>query len=272
MSGVMSIPERGKHESRWRFILDEPRDGPTNMAIDEVLVSGCARGWSPPTLRLYRWTIPTVSLGYNQPIHGQVDLSTCHQRGVPVVRRPTGGRALLHDQELTYSLALPNRRGSRGVLQDYLWISKCLLLAVRKLGVVATLSRSDRAAGAAGGLCFNSSSRYELTVDGRKLVGSAQRRYDHALLQQGSLLIEIDLAAWIALLPQAREMAMRATALRCVLGRSASWEELVEAIHVGFEEGAGVGLDLGELTPRELKTAQTLVQKQYGTSDWTFRR
>jgi lipoate-protein ligase A len=85
-------------------------------------------------------------------------------------------------------------------------------------------------------------------------------------------LIEIDLAAWIALLPQAREMAMRATALRCVLGRSASWEELVEAIHGGFEEGAGVGLDLGELTPRELKTAQTLVQKQYGTSDWTFRR
>jgi hypothetical protein len=80
----MNIPERGKHESRWRFILDEPRDGPTNMAIDEVLASGCARGWSPPTLRLYRWTIPTVSLGYNQPIHGHVDLSTCHQRGVPV--------------------------------------------------------------------------------------------------------------------------------------------------------------------------------------------
>jgi lipoate-protein ligase A len=85
-------------------------------------------------------------------------------------------------------------------------------------------------------------------------------------------LIEIDLAAWIALFPQAREMAVGATALRCVLGRSTSWEELVEAIHVGFNEGAGVRLDLSELTPQELSVAQTLVQKQYGTSKWTFRR
>lgn len=266
------MPEWGKWETRWRFILDEPRDGPTNMAIDEVLTSGCARGWSSPSLRLYRWTTPTVSLGYNQPIHGQVDVSSCHQRGVPVVRRPTGGRALLHDQELTYSLALPNPRGSRGVLQDYQWISKCLLLAVRKLGVAASVSRGERPTGGAGGLCFSAASRYELTVNGQKLIGSAQRRYSHAILQQGSLLIEIDLAAWIALFPQAREMAMRATALRCVLGRSASWEELVEAIHVGFEEGAGVGLDVSELTPRELKAAQILVQKQYGTRAWTFRR
>lgn len=272
MSGVLSVPERGKPPSHWRFLLDEPHDGPTNMAIDEVLASGCAQGSSSPCLRLYRWTVPTVSLGYNQPIHGDVDLASCRQRGVPLVRRPTGGRALLHDQELTYSITLPIPPGSRGVLQDYQWISNCLLIALRKLGVAASLSRGDRARGEGGGLCFNSSSRYELTVNGRKLIGSAQRRFNGALLQHGSLLVEIDHSAWTALFPHARELEARATTLQLVLGRSTSWGELVEAIRVGFEEGAGIHLDLGELTPREWEVARILVQKRYGTTDWTFRR
>ena len=272
MSKVLSIPRRENRHRRWRFIRDEPRDGATNMAIDEVLMSGCTQGCGSPSLRLYRWTVPTVSLGYNQVIQGDVDLTACDQRGVPVVRRPTGGRALLHHYELTYSVAFPISQGSRGVLQDYQWINACLLLALRKLGVTATLSPGEPARAEAGGLCFNSASRYELTVNGRKLVGSAQRRYHDALLQQGSLLIDIDHAAWIALFPRAKALAARATALQVVLGKPTAWEELVEAIRAGFEEGAQIELDMDELTPQELKTAQTLVDARYHSIDWTFRR
>ncbi|MGH7370512.1 MAG: lipoate--protein ligase family protein, partial [Candidatus Methylomirabilales bacterium] len=124
--------------SRWRLLVDEPRDGPTNMAVDEALALGCDGGWSPPTLRAYRWALPTVSLGVNQSIEGEVNLTACRERRIPVVRRPTGGRALLHDRELTYSLAIPILRGSRSVLHDYRWISHCLLLALRRVGVAAT--------------------------------------------------------------------------------------------------------------------------------------
>ncbi|MFQ5988528.1 MAG: biotin/lipoate A/B protein ligase family protein [Candidatus Methylomirabilales bacterium] len=272
MSTVLSSPARGKDRNPWRLILDQPHDGPTNMAIDEVLALGCARGWSPPSLRLYRWTVPTVSLGYNQSIHDEVDLTACRQRGIPLVRRPTGGRALLHYQELTYSLTLSTPPGSRSVLQDYQWISNCLLLALRKLGVEVTVSRGDHTRSQTGGVCFMSPSRHELAVDGRKLVGSAQRRFNHALLQQGSLLMDIDYPAWIALFPQARELEARATALRFVLRISPPWEEVAQAIRVGFEEGAEVQMNLGELTPPEWKAARALVQKRYRTTDWTFRR
>ncbi len=263
MSEIFTIPQVRNRSGHWRFFLDEPRDGPTNMAIDEVLALGCARGCSPPTLRLYRWSVPTVSLGLNQPLHGEVNLTTCRQWGVPVIRRPTGGRALLHENELTYSLAIPIPHGSRSVLQDYEWISKCLLLAMRRLGVTATLSRGDRTKGDAGGLCFLSPSRYELIVDGRKLIGSAQRRFSRTLLQQGSLLIEIDHAAWAALFQQGKELEARATALRPLLGRPLSWEEMVDAIRSGFEEGAGVHLEPGGLTAWEWAMVQEIALQGY---------
>lgn len=264
---------QGKNErNRWRFVLDEARDGPTNMAIDEVLAVACAQGWSPPSLRLYRWATPTVSLGYNQPIRGEVDLAHCAQRGIPAVRRPTGGRALLHHHELTYSLALPIPRGSRGILSDYRWISHCFLLALRRLGVQATLSRGAPRNEKESGVCFLSPARYELTVDGRKLMGSAQRRLSGALLQHGSLLIDIDHSLWISVFPEARELEGRATAVVRLLGRSPSWEELVAVVRVGFEEGAHVHLEPGGLTARERSLVEDLVAKQYATPEWTARR
>jgi len=242
------------------------------MAVDEALALGCDGGWSSPTLRVYRWALPTVSLGVNQSIEGEVNLTACRERRIPVVRRPTGGRALLHHRELTYSLAIPILRGSRSVFHDYRWISQCLLLALRRLGVEATLSRGDHLKGEAGGLCFLSSTRYEVTVNGRKLIGSAQRRLNGALLQHGSLLIELEHAAWNALFPQGRDLEARATALRLLLGRSPSWEELVEALRAGFEAGAAVTLDPGGLTAKEESVVQELVVKRYGTTEWTLRR
>lgn len=272
MSAIPDMPQRGIDRERWRFLLDESHDGPTNMAIDEVMGLGCSRGWSPPSLRVYRWSLPTVSLGYNQSIQGDVDLTTCRQQGIPVVRRPTGGRALLHHHELTYSVTLPVPPGGRGVLHDYQWISHCLVLALRRLGVAATLSRGDRMKGEAAGLCFISSSRYELTVNGRKLIGSAQRRFSRALLQHGSILIDIDYPTWTTLFPQAKDLEARATALTSILGRPPSWEALAQALRGGFEEGANVSFEVGALTRRERAVVRESVRERYGTSEWTLRR
>lgn len=272
MPEIATIPGKAQYAGRWRLLLDEPRDGPTNMAIDEVLGLACARGWSSPSLRLYRWAVPTVSLGYNQPMRGEINHDFCVEQGIPLVRRPTGGRALLHHHELTYSLAVPIPYGNRGVLQDYRWISHCLLLALKRLGVVAALSRGTRITDEAGGMCFLSRSRYELTVNGRKVLGSAQRRFSGALLQHGSLLIDIDQSVWTTLFPRARDLRARATALKSLLGRSPDWEELVQALRGGFEEGAKVSLEPGELTLRERSLVEGLVASRYGTTEWTSRR
>ena len=261
----------GAPQGRWRLLVDGPRDGPTNMAVDEALARGCAEGWAPPTLRLYRWSVPTVSLGYNQAAHGAVDLAACGRRGVGVVRRVTGGRALLHQHELTYSLALPTPAGHRGVLTDYRWISRCLLLAVQRLGVPATISRGQTPQ-EAGGLCFLSTSRYELTVGGRKLIGSAQRRFDKALLQHGSLLIEMDRPAWEAVFPRGGDLERRATTLQALLGRFPLWEEVTRAVQAGFEEGAGARFEPGELTDREREVIQDLTRTRYAAATWTLRR
>lgn len=257
---------------RWRFLLDQPRDGPTNMAIDEAVALACTRGWSPPSLRLYRWAIPTVSLGYNQPIRGQIDLSRCAERGIPAVRRPTGGRALLHHHELTYSLAFPSARDNRAVLQDYRWISECFVLALRNLGVEAAVSRAGPSRVDTGGVCFLSAARYELTVNGRKLMGSAQRRYDGAVLQHGSLLIRMDHSLWMTVFPEARELKSRATVLESLLGRSPSWEELVAAVREGFEKGGEIEFDPGGLTVQEESMVEELVARRYGSPAWTARR
>jgi lipoate-protein ligase A len=242
------------------------------MAIDEALALSSEAGWDQPTLRLYRWSTPTVSVGYHQPIDGEVDLAACRHLGASVVRRPTGGGAVLHHRELTYSLVLPIQKGSRGVLHDYRWISNCLLFGLKKLGLAATLSQSERGARVSTGLCFLATSRYELTVNGQKLVGSAQRRLSRSLLQHGSLLIAIDYAYWTAIFPRGKELICRATALEPLLGRRPSCEELTAAIVTGFAESAGVHFENGELTAEEYRLAQNLVAQRYTSPEWTFQR
>lgn len=256
----------------WRLVLDPPRDGPANMAIDEALVLSAQMEWGQPTLRLYSWEHPTVSVGYLQSIEGVIDPIACRALGIPLVRRPTGGGALLHHRELTYSLALPLPNGNRGVLHDYRWISRCLLLGLRRLGVAARLSQGRRGAERGRGLCFLAPSRYELAVDGRKLVGSAQRRLSRALLQHGSILIAIDYPRWTAVFPHGTELISRATALEPLLGRSCALEELADALVGGFMEGEGVQFEIGGLTAEEQALAQELLVKRYRNTEWTLHR
>jgi len=245
------------------------------MALDEVLTFSCARGEGALVLRLYTWDRPTVSVGYAQVLDREVDLEACRRLGFAVVRRPTGGRAVLHQHELTYAVAFPKGLlGPGGVQDDYRRISRGLVLGLRRLGVAASLSRGSVARGPASGVCFLGTSRFEVTVAGRKLVGSAQRRFRDAVLQHGSLLLDLDRAAWEAALPAlrhpaAKDWTSRLTTLTSLLGVRPSLPPVEEALWEGFAEALGQPLAEAHPSRAEAKAAAALGSGRYGHPDWT---
>ena len=169
-----------------------------NMAIDEALLHSVADGESLPILRFYRWQPATVTLGYAQSVHTDLDLAFCHQAGLDVVRRSTGGRAVLHDQEVTYSVIAPLNSDLFGssVLDCYRVISEVLQKTLVQLGLPAQLVPGKPRGGHQNitkSVCFTAPSQYELVVDGRKVAGSAQKRYGQTFLQHGSIPVEMDL-------------------------------------------------------------------------------
>src|SRR5256714_4150073 len=188
---AMSVSSASTSDAPWRLLLDSPAAGAWNMAVDEVLLEGVVAGTAPPTLRFYGWTPPCLSLGYFQPFDA-VNLDGCRALGVDVVRRPTGGRAILHDRELTYSVVLPASTLGHdgGVLPSYRRLSLALQDGLRRLGVPATLAPESAGRSAAhGAVCFDRPSAPEILLHGRKLVGSAQMRRGGGPLQPGSILI-----------------------------------------------------------------------------------
>lgn len=175
----------------WRLLVTPPASGAENMALDEALMDR-ARQTGEWVLRVYSWNAPTISLGRNQSARGRYDLDRVRELGLDVVRRPTGGRAILHDREITYSVTAPVRDAG-DLRQSYDRINRLLLSALHSLGVAATVA-APMARSSAPGMapCFDEPAAGELTVDGRKLAGSAQWRSEDALLQHGSILVADD--------------------------------------------------------------------------------
>jgi lipoate-protein ligase A len=257
----------------WRFLNTGPADGATNMAVDEALLLGLNRGESPPTVRVYSWDPPTVSTGYSQNLARELDLPACARKGFGIVRRPTGGRAVLHAGELTYAVLGPSGRAPLGttILETYRAIADALLAALEVLGVRADLERvgtgpSGRGRGVSAP-CFMSSGRFEVVVGGRKLVGSAQRRVGRGVLQHGSLLIDgthADIADVIALDGKAARVRLKelllakTTDLSGILGRRVSFEEVAAAVRSGFERAWGFQLREEGLRDAERKAVRLL--------------
>lgn len=179
----------------WELIVDGAIDGISNMAIDAALLDEVEKSSEPQTIvRFYAWRRPTVSLGRNQNIDKAVDVTYCLANGIDVVHRPTGGRAVLHDDELTYAV-ISNDSSYFGdtIYGNYKQVSLALCLGYKTMGVPAVLAPDSRkvSASANGGdpPCFLSAARYELMVEGKKVVGSAQRRVRNSFLQHGSMPI-----------------------------------------------------------------------------------
>lgn len=171
-----------------RILMDGARDGAWNMARDAALLAEHRPG-DPPVLRLYRWSPPAVSYGYHQSLDG-FDAAAIAAAGYGLVRRPTGGRAILHADELTYAVvgASPSPLFGDTLHATYTRINDALLLFLRDLGLDADVSGGESRDDARGLVCFKSAGRHEINVRGRKLVGSAQRRHGESFLQHGSIL------------------------------------------------------------------------------------
>lgn len=284
----------------WRLFVGFDFDGPLNMALDEALLESVIEG-GLPVVRFYTWQPATLSLGTNQGL-GEIDRAECERSGFGVVRRLTGGRAVLHQHELTYSVMARDNdpRVSGGVVESYRKISAALVSGLAALGLPASLAapdksllramsaRRDRQIEGRGeeteghsAVCFDAASAYELTANGRKLVGSAQARRGGALLQHGSLLLDIDWEVWVSMFAYASESGKqrayaklpdRMTSLRHELGRPVSPEEALSALVSAFEKLLQISLQPAGLEPDEEAAAMKLANEKYGSEEWTARR
>ncbi len=269
----------------WRLLITPPLDGATNMAIDEAVLYALAEGNGVPTLRFFQWDPPCLSLGYNQH-WDELDESTCRQLGYTWIRRPTGGRAILHTDEVTYSLIIPqdDPRVQEGIVGSYRVLSFGLLNGLARLGVRAQQAtkedlRASRQASKGGPVCFDTPSRYEITWQGKKLIGSAQLRRKKIVLQHGTLPLCGNLNRILKVLrfseaerEQQRELLpQRAATLEQVLGKVLSFEEVSSALAQGFTEELNLTLQEISLTEQEQQLAGKLRANQYANDNWNKR-
>lgn len=278
--GSLSDPDTGREPAgsapgpaplSWRLLVDQPLPGASNMARDHALASLARPGTG--TLRFYRWNPATISFGRNEPVAvAYREVLRCDPE-MGVVRRPTGGRAVIHDREMTYSVILPVR-GSGGLRSAYRKINEGLVVGLRHLGVEAARA-AGRALNPGSGPCFLEPAEGEVMVEGRKLVGSAQARIGGAILQHGSLLLVANQEALLArrhVHGGSDERAPRGpVTLNEVLGEVPPWKRLVAALAGGFEDVFGGQWDPGSMTGGESALAAKL-EKRYGSREWTWRR
>lgn len=263
----------------WGFI-DSGHGSPAfNMALDELLLEWLSKGEIGPTLRFYGWSPAGISIGRFQDANKKIDFRQAAEYGVEIVRRQTGGRAVLHDQELTYSVVVPETHPvmPRSVKEAYLVISKGLLEGFSELGISAEFAipessreRTDSA------VCFDKSSWYELLVDGKKAAGSAQMRRKGMILQHGSIPIDIDRVKLfdlfsypsLALKQQAREaFEGKAIAINEAGEGLYNYDEVKAAFKMGFEKGLGIELKTISLSDAQLVEIGQLAETKYKHHD-----
>jgi len=270
--------------STWRIIRSSPATGAWNMALDEAILDSVGKGESPSTLRLYSWAPPCLSLGYAQPV-SDVDFQALRQYGWDLVRRPTGGRAILHTDELTYAVVAPlaEPRVAGGVLESYQRLSQALSLALQMFGlpVQAETEYTDSSSVTPKGpVCFDVPSNYEITVRGKKIIGSAQARRKDGILQHGSLPLFGDIGRithslvftdTIARQEAAVRLIQRATTVELALGRRVTWEEAADKFEYAFCKALNLQLVSGEPMQQEIRRAEELVKEKYGNPVWNER-
>jgi lipoate-protein ligase A len=244
------------------------------MARDEALLEAMAEVSSAPVLRLYGWSRPCLSLGYAQPYYSYVDPKFCQEHGVEVVRRPTGGRAVLHHFELTYAVVFRSDDPVLGgnVIESFRKVSSAILGGLRALGIPADLEpvhRGERPSKVAN--CFVSASTYEVSAGGRKLVGSAQVRRRGAVLQHGSILLDVDAALWRGVFADGSGTRLSYLVTLKDLGFTGTEEDLRTSLVSSFASLLGAPPLLVNMTSRELGLASRFLEKHL-SQEWIMRR
>lgn len=274
---------------KWRYLVTEAMSPEMNMAVDEAILQLHAEGKVPPTVRFYTWSPATLSIGYFQKALKEINLEEVHKHGLGFVRRPTGGRAVLHDKELTYSVIVSEQHPKMpsSVTEAYKIISMGLLHGFQNLGLKAEMvslaseEEKEKYSSPGSSACFDSPSWYELVVEGKKVAGSAQTRQKGVILQHGSILLDMDVELLFSLLNFSSDrlkqrmmesFRQKAVTINEVSPRAISLQEAIDAFGRGFASGLDVELVPGELTEEELALAKELAQTRYGTEEWNLRR
>src|SRR3989338_5213048 len=271
-----------------RFIDTGFRNAFENMAIDEAILHYC----KIPTLRIYGWKPAAISIGYNQGIEKEINLDYCEKNDISIVRRLSGGKAVFHDNEITYSFILPENSNliPLEINESYKVIANALIIALKKIGINAEMKKTPEKI--ATPICFNSSNWYEILVNGRKISGSAQRRINGKVLQHGPILINFDYNKNSLIFNSnnnfdniniLNNLKNRVTSIKNELKNTGTkfgihyvdnkkiyYNELREAIRFGFKENFGFDMVNDSLTSEEIKLAEKLREEKYSTEEWNY--
>ncbi|WP_050615742.1 lipoate--protein ligase family protein [Bacillus testis] len=276
-------------KEKWLFIDSGNCSPGYNMAMDEMLLQWHSEGKIPPVIRFYGWDPATLSIGYFQKAEKEIDLQKVKEAGYGFVRRATGGRAVLHDQELTYSVIVTEEHSNmpKNVTEAYRVISEGILKGFINLGFEAyfaipkTEEDHQRLKDPRSSICFDAPSWYELVVEGRKVAGSAQTRQKGVILQHGSILLDLDTDALFDLFifknDRIKERMMnsfssKAVAINELSARKVSIEEAKAAFKAGFAEGLQVELEPFLLTEEQEADILRLSKEKYESDAWNFMR
>ncbi|WP_416827193.1 lipoate--protein ligase family protein [Ectobacillus polymachus] len=273
----------------WNYIYSGACSPAFNMALDECLLNWQSEQKMAPTIRFYEWDVPTLSIGYFQHVKKEINIEEVNRKGFGFVRRPTGGRSVLHDRELTYSVIVredhPNM--PKTVTEAYRVISQGLLEGFQALGLQAyfavpqTQKELDDLKNPRSSVCFDASSWYEIVVEGRKIAGSAQTRQKGVILQHGSIPLEIDLDTLydLFIFPNDRiknrmkqMFSSKAVALREITNTTFTMQQLIQAFNVGFEKGLDINLEPYELSRQQLQEVENLAHDKYESDEWNYKK
>jgi len=272
---------------KWRIIVSDKLAPAENMAVDEAIMNGVINNSSPPTIRFYDWIKPTASFGYNQNISKEIDLERIDKFGFDYIRRPTGGRLVLHNNEVTYAVIAPTENQLSGnVTQSYSEISKALKEGFSLMGVEVDLEKGELSVQHQRenvNPCFSSSSRYELKYNNKKIVGSAQVRRKNVILQHGSILLDSDQSRVADILPdlddgdreRVRNFLSRKTIfINKIRNDRLSYSQAVDCLIKGVEQAwsSDEYYHVKEFEPEEKNMVNDLISTKYSTDNWNKRK
>jgi lipoate-protein ligase A len=266
----------------WRFIPFNRCSAFENMATDEAILKVGQQRNIPPTLRFYGWIKPAVSIGYFQNPRCEINCNFCRKGGIDIVRRPTGGKAVFHDSDLTYSFVAHERNPlfSSDIMENYGTISRCIARGLEKAGIEAALSEKGRESrlGSLDSFCFSLPLRNELLAGGKKICGSAQLRSRSTFLQHGSILLDFDpemtaRVMWENVENLMEDISKLKNSVTCVNEHSENGIDpdlLCSYIKESFEETMKVRLLESSLTPREEVLKEQFLRDKYSTPEWNM--
>ncbi|RSL34544.1 lipoate--protein ligase family protein [Salibacterium salarium] len=277
------------NKETWYFIDSGNCSPAYNMAMDEMLLQWHSDHQIPPVVRFYGWNPATLSIGYFQKVHKEIDLTAVESHNLGFVRRPTGGRGVLHDKELTYSVIVSEDHPQMPatVTEAYRVISEGILQGFRHLGLNADFSvprtkdEENELKKPRSAVCFDAPSWYELVVEGRKIAGSAQTRQKGVILQHGSIILDMEEDKLFDLFQYPSERVRermqkgfknKAVAINELTSSPVSMREVSEAFHKGFADGLDVDWQPYTLTEEEDQLVRQLAQQKYESDEWNYRR